>query len=860
MITLTVLLLFQAQAFQTIPYFDPLNRSPSTYEEFAAARIDAPFQAQVAEGAVRLNPRTLEPLDPGVSGSYSRLVLVLANASLYPAIQPELAVYTSDLSFEGYSSKVISVAGGRAADLKQILLAHRDSGLVGAVMVGDLPVAWWSDGSHGEDYPLDLFFTALNGTFTDANSDGRYDNYSGSIVPTIWLGRIYASRMAYAAEEYLVKSYFQRNHLYRTGQLPVPARGLAYNEVDWYPNNHGMNALFSDVTVVNDENTTTARHYKTTLGQGFGFVHLVSHSSPWVNTFFLAGDVPGGGSVFNFEIPALQPNAAFYFLNACMCGRFTERDNLGNWYLFSGPWSMGVIASAQLMYGVSDLSGLYTPLGRDSCFGSAFLAWHRSNYPSFMGTCLLGDPTLRVRRTDPPLARIAPAPQRAATPLDWTTYAVDTSNFVNGRPVIGYSQGRIRIVFDSGRIVRSDNYLSSFDGTGFTRPESIAWHDYYDMFSSVATDAAGRFWVVWQSFRDYDQGYDHFQLFSSHFYNNAWSAVQRVGALAGYHDVQPAVASGTDNVVWCAFKSWRNGQGDIWVSNETNGGSWSAPIRLTTDSLDQIDPCVVVDNANHPWVFWQSQVGGRFRIQGRTHNGTWQPVFDIDTTGNAGPPQAAVDARGDIWVIWHSRQGAQGHIYYARRSDSAWTAPQPVTSGSTDDYLPDICSGPDTTVCACWQSDSGPGTPSNIYWAINGAHVWTVPYRITSDNAHAYDATITTDTSRNVWVAWASDLRGYWNIYAAEMPYEPSAVAGARPRACPPQFAVAPNPFSRTVSFIGPGEFSVDVFSLDGRMVTRLPVRAGRTDWAPGKLPHGVYIARVAGKQGNATVKLAYTD
>ena len=195
---------------------------------------------------------------------------------------------------------------------------------------------------------------------------------------------------------------------------------------------------------------------------------------------------------------------------------------------------------------------------------------------------------------------------------------IDTTNYVSGRPLVACSQGRIRIIFDSGRIVRSDNFLTSFNGTSFTRPESIAWHDYYDLFSATCTDALGRLWVVWQSFRDYDQGYDHFQLFGSYYYNGTWSGALRVGAQAGYHDVQPAIASGTDNVVWCAFKSWRNGQGDIWVSNETNGGGWSAPVRLTTDSLDQIDPCVVVDHANRPWVFWQSQVNGRFRIQGRT--------------------------------------------------------------------------------------------------------------------------------------------------------------------------------------------------------------------------------------------------
>ena len=193
---------------------------------------------------------------------------------------------------------------------------------------------------------------------------------------------------------------------------------------------------------------------------------------------------------------------------------------------------------------------------------------------------VVGDPTLRVVHTTPQSVRVEPLHYQPTARLNWTEYAVDTSNFVNGNPAIGCSQGHIRLVFDSGRIVRADNYFSSFDGSAFTRPESVAWEEYYDLFPACCTDAAGRFWMAWQSFRDYSSSsYEHFQLFSTYYYNGAWSSVQRVGPIAGYHDMQAAIASGTDTVVWCAFKSWRNGQADIWVSSENNGGAWATPSR-----------------------------------------------------------------------------------------------------------------------------------------------------------------------------------------------------------------------------------------------------------------------------------------
>jgi hypothetical protein len=845
---LALLLTVSARAMQPMPYYDPAGRQPSCYETYSATQIPLPGRTEVARRSL-------------TGAGFDRLVLVFINAGLYAAVQAEVTTYLADLAADGYATKLVCVTGGRAQTLRTVLQVHRDSGLVGSVMIGNLPVAWYSASSYGEDYPLELFFSDLDGVFSDANGDGRYDSHTGNTAPDIWVGRIDASYLTYGSEEQITRKYFQRNHQFRLGQLPVPHRGLVYNEVDWYPHDHGMSNMLGDVTVFNDQNTTTAYHYKGRLRLGYEFVHLVSHSSPWVNTFFLSGDVPGGGSVFNFEVPPFGPCAVFYFLNACMCGRFTERDNLGNWYALAGPYGQVTIASAQLMYGVDDLSPLYQALGHDSCIGDAFLKWHRSNYPSFEATCILGDPTLKVNRTLMPGMRIAPPETRPGPALDWTVYPVDTSNFVSGRPRIGYSQGRIRLIYDSGRIVRSDNWFSSFDGSRFTRPESVAWHEYYDLFPSSCTDATGRFWVAWQSFRDYSS-YEHFQVFSTYYYNNAWSTVRRVGAQAGYHDIQPALAAATGDTVWCAFQSWRNGQGDIWVSNEAGGGSWTTPVRLTTDSLDQVNPCVTVDRENHPWVFWLSQANGRQCIQGRVNRNGWQPIFMLDSSGSCGPPRASTDGAGRVWVVWHKLDGNQTRIYYSFYDGLSWNEPQAVSAGPGDEVLPDICVAADGSVWACWESSA------NGSWDIFVAHYadgWTTPQAVTNDLADDLDPTIGSDAAGNIWVAWASDRRNYWNIYAAMAPV--SGQAEATPATPALGLKAAPNPFQDRVGFSFASARAgqrIAIYDASGRLVRELPV-VGRqvTAWdgrdARGAaMPPGIYYCRVtaAGRQLVKLLKL----
>ncbi len=833
-------LLILNQSLKQIPYYDPWARRPSTYEEFQINQAAFPFLATLVERS----PSLFSP---------QGLVLVFVNAGLYPSIQQELNTWLADVESSGYSTKVLAIFGGKATNLRSLLQAHRDSGLVGGIMIGDLPVAWWSEGSSGEDYPIDLFFTDLDGLFSDNNGDGKYDSHTGNTAPEIWLGRLYASRLTYDSEERLIKAYLQRNHLYRTGQLPVPRRGLVYNEVAWYPNDHGMSNLYSNVTVFNDENLTTAYHYKNQLRYGYEFVHIVAHSSPWVHTFFLAGDRPGGGSIFNFEIPALSPSASFYFLNACMCARFTERDNLGDWYLFAQPFGLVVIGSTQLMYGINDLSTIYRALSRDSVFGDAFLKWHKGTYSLFRGTLLLGDPTLKVNRTNPLLARFDLPKEEKRGSLIWTEYVIDTTNFVNGNPDIGYSQGQIRIVFDSGRIVRSDNYFTSFDRSGFTRPESIAWHEYYDLFPACATDARGRFWVVWQSFRDYSS-LEHFQLFSCYYQNGTWSNVQRVGPSGGHHDVQASLAAGSDNRVWCAFKSWRNGQGDIWVTYEENGGPWTTPVRLTTDSLDQIEPCVIVDQNNRPWVFWTSLSNGRWSIQGRKNNNGWQPIFDLDTIGNNGPPKATVDNQGRIWVIWHKWQNSQFDIYYTFCLDSVWREPEPLTRTPGDEILPDITASLDGSVWATWQSKETGSWNISCARYVNG---WLPPEAITSDQANDYNPAIAPDASGNIWITWASDRRDYWNIYAAVSTVtnlaSPSQ-AKSRP------ISILPNPFRQKVAFFAPGRFSVEIFTVDGRKIAKLDAQDGEIEWTPKGLARGLYLARIITTNQENLFKLVYKE
>lgn len=78
MLTLMVLFALQARPPEPLPYFDPLGRTPSTYEQSATPQTDERFQARVVCRSV-------------TDGRYDRLVLVIVNSTLYGDLAPQFA-------------------------------------------------------------------------------------------------------------------------------------------------------------------------------------------------------------------------------------------------------------------------------------------------------------------------------------------------------------------------------------------------------------------------------------------------------------------------------------------------------------------------------------------------------------------------------------------------------------------------------------------------------------------------------------------------------------------------------------------------------------------------------------------------
>ena len=358
----------------------------------------------------------------------SDFVYVIIHTTLWSDtdIQSRVYRYETDVEATGYSVTIAVYVSGSPEFVRAWIKTQRDTlitggdDLVGCLLVGDIPAAWYEMDTQWdplpappthEEFPIDLFYMDLDGTWTDAEPDGLYDDHTGDVAPEIWIGRVKADDM-FDPEDDLIENYFDKNHDYRTGSLSLPQRALEYVDDDWA----GWGGIWDPAienayptkTLIEDA-TTNSTNYVAILPSGWSFVHLMCHGSSARHTFKVpdptnASNLLWDGPVYGYHAVEesywdLDPPVFFYNLFVCSGARFTETDYLAGWCIFTDTYGLAAVGSTKTG-SMRAFSGFYTSLGNGLTMGDAFQDWFvthgESSRPWYYGMAFMGDPTLRV--------------------------------------------------------------------------------------------------------------------------------------------------------------------------------------------------------------------------------------------------------------------------------------------------------------------------------------------------------------------------------------------------------------------------------------------------------------------------------
>jgi hypothetical protein len=372
---------------------DPTTR-PETYQEYISSRG---FADDLTPQIVYRSPVDGDP------------VMIVVNQILYLQIDSSLTAWLEDLEKEGYQPIVyLAMNNNDPVELKEMVIHEwEQSSIEGVIFVGDVPFAWYEMDEPGwghEEFPIDLYFMDLDGDWADADSDGVFDEHYGARYKAdIWVGRLHAYNLTcHGADEVsLMERYFEKNHLYRTGQERLDYKALAFIDDDWCMNGWQgvITAAYPDCDAVVQEDSTTAPAYRHRIRESTGnrYEHILvcAHSSPDLHQF--------SGRYLSWfrahQIDTVVVQAHFYNLFACSNSRYSVNDYMGGWYVFQseyGVLSLGSTKTGSMLY----FEDFYVPLGYGYTYGQAFEYWAERTMerdrPWFYGMTMIGDPTLMV--------------------------------------------------------------------------------------------------------------------------------------------------------------------------------------------------------------------------------------------------------------------------------------------------------------------------------------------------------------------------------------------------------------------------------------------------------------------------------
>lgn len=246
---------------------------PAVEEAFPYGDSDG--QIQMMPDIPDLEDHSIFLKENGINTKGTGLVYVIVEPTLYTSIQVDIARYINDIESEGYTAEIHTEGWSNPIEVRTLLQSGYGSGMIGAVLIGDIPAPRYEIANDFNEYgytefPIDLFYMDLDGEWIDSDFNEIYDDHTagtGDIEADVWVGRLLPSTLTIPGEDEvsLIKNYLYKNHEYRMGNTSLYDRALVYIDDDWEPwsatHDWEVSLRYENRTLVDDIEETIAPDY-----------------------------------------------------------------------------------------------------------------------------------------------------------------------------------------------------------------------------------------------------------------------------------------------------------------------------------------------------------------------------------------------------------------------------------------------------------------------------------------------------------------------------------------------------------------------------------------------------------------------
>ncbi len=364
-----------------------------------------------------------DPSSPGWVGYY-------VDTELFSELQsgsPDLRTYSLKMGeYAELGTKIISGTWTSAVQVKANIKANYLNGMVGAVLVGDMPMAFIDEGYlpglPGQDPTTSsgalssLFYEDMDGTWVDSNQNGLYEIPINDIAnarendPEIFIGllrpptssddldemAIYLNNYFSRALDYTYGVWFGRSAacIIDSGWYNLDTTIIKENLITNYAPYGNDNSLMVDKsTYYLNPSTNEALGLPSQAIRNppypsyhFNFCVIVGHSD--YNGIFINSNAD---SIHPPDLTQLKISVPFTFMTCCRTTRFIERDgsdnigtgNLEGYYYLAGYFSFNNVGWGLGCFGYSSVAGggapgsqgFFNTLNLEKSIGESLISW-----------------------------------------------------------------------------------------------------------------------------------------------------------------------------------------------------------------------------------------------------------------------------------------------------------------------------------------------------------------------------------------------------------------------------------------------------------------------------------------------------
>jgi hypothetical protein len=281
----------------------------------------------------------------------------------------------------------------------------------------------------------------------------------------------------------------------------------------------------------------------------------------------------------------------------------------------------------------------------------------------------------------------------------------------------------------------------------------------------VAVDGAGTIYVVWV---DTATSNSTIQFSQSSDGGGSFSAPQNVSGTTG-SSTNPRLfvdAQGGVNVVWVNNAPGNN---DIFFSRSAAaGGSFSTPVNVSNDAADSLSPQLAVDASGNISVVWESDSTPFGVLYSHSMDGgtSFSPPLDLATnTGGSFGAQISVGTDGSINVVWEDDTNTASNISFSRSTDQggSFSPAKTLSTNLVDSTEAQIALDASGNIDVIW-ADRTSGI-FNIFFSRStdqGAN-FSGPTNLSNGPANSLHAQIGADATGGVYVVWQQNVAADFN-------------------------------------------------------------------------------------------------